>query len=474
MASGDELVRLTATQAVALLRQREITPLELIDAAAERIAAIDGEVNALPIRFFDAARDTARRLPASAPRGDSHPGWLAGLPIVAKDYNDVAGQLTTYGSPIFADAIAKTTDITVATLQANGAIPIAKSNVPEFAGAHTFNSVFGVTRNPWNLRKSAGGSSGGSAAALASGMVWLAMGSDLGGSLRIPASYCGIVGMRPSAGRVPRGVGLQPFDTLWVEGPMARTVADVALMLDAQAVQSSHDPLSFPRPGTAFVDAVRNPRTPRRIAFSSDLGIAKVDPEVAEICRAAVLRFSTMEIIVEEAAPDFSGAIDAFQTLRALLLATVHGELLKRERARIAPDIVWNIEKGLRLSIDEILAAKRARTALYHRVANFFDRYDILACPTVSVPPFPVEQRFPTEIGDEKLTTYIDWMSFTFVITLTACPAISISCGFTRSGLPVGLQLIGQSHGDFALLSAAHLLEQELRIAHQLPIEPRS
>jgi amidase len=165
-------------------------------------------VNALPIRFFDAARDTARRLPASAPRGDSHPGWLAGLPIVAKDYNDVAGQLTTYGSPIFANTIAKTTDITVATLEANGAIPIAKSNVPEFAGAHTFNSVFGVTRNPWSLRKSAGGSSGGSAAALASGMVWLAMGSDLGGSLRIPASYCGIVGMRPSAGRVPSACNL--------------------------------------------------------------------------------------------------------------------------------------------------------------------------------------------------------------------------------------------------------------------------
>jgi amidase len=305
-------------------------------------------------------------------------------------------------------------------------------------------------------------------------MVWLAMGSDLGGSLRIPASYCGIVGMRPSAGRVPRGVGLQPFDTLWVEGPMGRTVADVALMLDAQAVQSSHDPLSFPQPGTAFVDAVRNPRNPRRIAFSSNLGIAKVDPEVVEICRAAVLPFSTMGTIVEETSPDFSGAIDTFQTLRALLLATVHGELLKRERARIAPDIVWNIEKGLHLSIDEILAAKRARSALYHRVANFFDGYDILACPTVSVPPFPVEQRFPTEIGDEKLTTYIDWMSFTFVITLTACAAISLPCGFTRSGLPVGLQLIGRSHGDFALLSAAHLLEQELRIAHQLPIEPRS
>jgi len=474
MRSGDELIRLTATEAVALLRKREITPFELIDAAAQRIAATDGQVNALPIRFFEEARDAARRLRPFYLANDATPGWLAGLPIAVKDYNDIAGQPTTCGSPIFADAIANTTDITVATLEANGAIPIAKSNVPEFAGANTFNSVFGATRNPWNLRMSAGGSSGGSAAALAAGMVWLAMGSDLGGSLRIPASYCGIVGMRPSAGRVPRGKGLPPFDTLWVEGPMGRTVADVALMLYAQVMQSPHDPISFSKPGTAFVESVRTPRAPRRVAFSPDLGVSRITPNVDEICRRAAGHFTAMGVDIEEATPDFTDAIDAFQTLRAFLLATIRGELLQRERARIAPHIVWNIEKGLNLSVDELIRAERGRAALYHRVVQFFENYDVLACPTVAVPPFPVEQHFPTEIGDEKLTTYIDWMCLTFVVTLTACPAISIPCGFTRDGLPVGLQLIGRPHGDFALLSSAHLLEQELRIVGQLPIEPRA
>jgi len=470
---GDALIRLTATEAVALLRRGEIAPLDLIDAAAERIDAIDGQVNALPIRFFDRARDAARRLGGARASRDRRPGWLAGLPIAVKDYNDIAGQPTTYGSPIFAHAIAKATDITVATLEANGAIPMVKSNVPEFAGANTFNAVFGATRNPWDLGMSAGGSSGGAAAALASGMAWLAMGSDLGGSLRIPASYGGIVGLRPSVGRVPRGVGLPPFDSLWVEGPMGRTVADVALMLDAQSVQSTHDPLSFPAPRPPFTEAIRSPKQPRRVAFTPDLGLGQVDPEVVAICRTAARCFTAMGSDVAEATPDFTGAIDAFQVLRALLFATVRGELLANERERIAPDIAWNIEKGLKLAIAEVIRAERNRAALYHRVADFFEDYEILACPTVATPPFPVEQRFPVEIAGEKLTTYIDWMFLTFVVTLTGCPAISIPCGFTRSGLPVGLQLIGRSHGDFDLLAAAHLVEQELGIGAEVPIEPR-
>jgi amidase len=471
---ADPLVRLTATEAVGLLRRGEIAPIDLIDAAAERIGSIDGQVNALPIRFFDRGRDAARRLDAARARRDARPGWLAGLPIAVKDYNDIAGQPTTYGSPIFAHAIATATDITVATLEANGAIPIVKSNVPEFAGANTFNPIFGATRNPWDLRMSAGGSSGGAAAALASGMIWLAMGSDLGGSLRIPASYCGIVGLRPSVGRVPRGVGLPAFDSLWVEGPMGRTVADVALMLDAQSVQSTHDPLSSPAPQLPFAAATSRPKPPRRVAFTPDLGLGRVDPEVVAICRTAARRFAALGSDVAEAAPDFSGAIDAFQVLRALLFATVRGELLASQRERITADIAWNIEKGLKLAIAEVIAAERNRAALYHRVADFFEDYAILACPTVATPPFPVEQRFPVEIAGEKLTTYIDWMFLTFAVTLTGCPAISIPCGFTRSGLPVGLQLVGRSHGDFDLLSAAHLIEQELRVGTKVPIEPRS
>jgi amidase len=462
-----ELWRLTATEAVDRLRRREVSPLEMVDAAAARIEAIEPKVNALPIRFIDVARAQARTF---GHEPNEHPGWLAGLPIAVKDYNDVEGQLTTAGSPIFAHHRARTDDRTVAALRASGAIPLAKSNVPEFAGSHTFNPVWGVTRNPWDLGRTAGGSSGGAAAALAAHEVWLANGSCLGGSLRIPASFCGIVGLRPSPGVVPRGDGLPAFDSLWVEGPMARTVSDLALMLDAMAGSTPHDALSRPVPSGGFQAGMRQGRPPKRVGFSANLGLRSVDPEVATICKAAAMRFADMGCIVDDKAPDFSGAIDSFQVLRALLFADVRGDLLPRERARINPDIVWNIEKGQALTAAEIIGAMRDRNALFHRVARFFDDHDLLVCPTVAVPPFPVEQRFPTEIGGEKLTTYIDWMFLTFVITLTGCPAISLPCGLTRGGLPVGVQLVGRPHGDGELLGYARRLEQAL--GFELPILP--
>ena len=472
MNAHDELIRLTATEAVTRLKRREISPLELVEASVARIEAVDGKVNALPIRFFDIAREAARRFMAQKPPKEPPPGWLAGLPIAAKDYNDVGGQRTTFGSPIFANSIAAANDHTVATLERSGAIFMAKSNVPEFAGSNTFNPVFGATRNPWNLKMTAGGSSGGAAAALASGMQWLAMGSDLGGSLRIPASYCSIVGLRPSVGRVPRGSGLPAFDSLWVEGPMARNVPDLALMLDALSLQHPHDPLSLPGPRVSFVMSVQQAPRPHRIGFTPDLGVSNVDPEVAAICRAAAYRFKEFGIEVEDKAPDFSNAIDTFQTLRGLLFAALRGDLLAAERARINPSIVWNIEKGLKLTAEEIIRAERERAALYHRVAAFFDAYDLLLCPTVAVPPFPVEQPYPTQIGDRQLTSYIDWMFLTFVITLTGCPALSLPCGFTKDGLPVGLQIIGRSHADATVIAAASLLEQALGIASRLPIDP--
>jgi amidase len=462
-----ELWRLTASEAVVKLRRGEVSPLEMVEAAAARIEAVEPQINALPIRFLEAAREQAKRVRREDRK---HPGWLAGLPVAIKDYNDVAGQLTTNGSPIFAENRAQSDDRTVATLRGNGAIPLAKSNVPEFAGAHTFNPVWGITRNPWNPQKTAGGSSGGAAAALAAGEVWLANGSCLGGSLRIPASFCGVVGLRPSPGVVPRGDGLPAFDSLWVEGPMARNVADLALMLDALAAFTPHDPLSRPVPEGGYQAALRRARPPRRIGFSADLGLRKVDTEVAKICRAGVQRFVQMNCAVEETAPDFSGAIDCFQVLRALLFAELRGQLLAQERNRINPDIVWNIEKGQELTADEIIRARRERHSLLHRVACFFDDYDLLACPTVAVPPFPVEQRFPTEIAGEKLTTYIDWMFLTFVITLTGCPAISLPCGLTQDSLPVGIQLVGRPHGDAELLSAASLLEQALGLAGRVPL----
>lgn len=469
-----ELWRLSATEAVALLRAGEVSPLEMVEAAAARIEAVEPRVNALPIRFLDAAREEARRFPPPGAAGPDHPGWLAGLPVAVKDYNDVGGQRTTCGSPLFADHVAPADDLTVATMRARGAIPVAKSNVPEFAGSHTFNTVFGVTRNPWSLRRSAGGSSGGAAAALAAGEVWLANGSCLGGSLRIPASFCGVVGLRPSPGVVPRGAGLPAFDHLWVEGPMARTVPDVALFLDAQAAQSRHDPLSRPPPAAPFAQALRGARPPRRVGFSPDLGLLRVDPEVAAICRAGAARFAEMGAAVEEAAPDFSGAVEAFQALRALMFAGVRGDLLTRHRDRIAPEIVWNIEKGLALTAEEVLRAERLRHALFRRVAAFFETHDLLALPTVAVPPFPVEQRYPAEIGGVPATSYIDWMALTFAVTLTACPALSLPCGATREGLPVGLQLVGPPHGEAALLGAAALLEAALGLAAAVPRDPAS
>src|SRR3974390_104047 len=463
-----DLWRLTATEAVMKLRKGEVSPLEMVEAAVSRIEAMEPKINALPIRFFDEAREQAKRV-----RGEvrAHPGWLGALPVAIKDYNDVAGQLTTCGSPIFAQYRAPADDRTVATLRANGAIPLAKSNVPEFAGSHTFNPVWGITRNPWNLDRSAGGSSGGAAAALAGGEVWLVNGSCLGGSLRIPASFCGIVGLRPSPGVVPRGDGLPAFDSLWVDGPMARNVPDLALMLDAMAAFTQYDPLSRSLPSGGFQAALHRARPPRRIGFSTNFGLRSIDPEVARICRAGAQRFAELGCVIDEEAPDFSGAIDCFQVLRALLFADVRGDLLPRERDRINPDIVWNIEKGQSLTADAIIRPHHQRNTLFHRVARFFDSHDLLICPTVAVTPFLVEQRFPVEIAGEKLTTYIDWMFLTFVITLVGCPAISLPCGLTQDGLPVGLQLVGRPHGDVELLGTALLLEKALGFDRRVPLE---
>ncbi|KGJ03776.1 amidase [Paracoccus halophilus] len=471
--NADELIRMSATDVVAGLKKGELSPLDLLDALIDRTEKVEPHVNALPIRFFEEARKEAARFDPRSHENRDRPGFLAGLPVAIKDYNSVAGQLTTYGSPIFAENRAETSDNMVATIQDSGGIAYAKSNVPEIAGANTFNPVFGATRNPWDLRMTVGGSSGGSAASLASGTAWLATGNDLGGSLRIPASYCGIVGLRPSVGRVPRVADL-PYDALWVEGPMARNVPDLALMLDAMAHAHPADPLSFEAPARPFVEAVRDPKAPTRIGFTPNLGLSLVDPEVERLCREGVQAFAGAGSTVDETCPDFSGGIDAFQTLRAVLIASLRGELLETERERIAPEIIWNIEKGQNVTADQILAAERSRARIFGAMVKFFETHDILACPTVSVPPYPVEQRFPTRIGDQELTTYIDWMYLTFVITLTGCPAISVPCGFTSDGLPVGLQLIGRPKGDFDLISAAAVLEQSLGLSKQLPIMPKT
>ena len=467
----DELIAMSAREAVRRLRAREVSPLDLIDAAADRIAAVDGAVNALPTLCLDRARDAAKRFVTP---DDAGPGWLAGLPLAVKDLNDVAGVRTTYGSPIFADFVPDRNEVSVDTLERNGAIPFAKSNTPEFgAGANTFNEVFGKTRNPWNTALTCGGSSGGSAVALATGMAWLATGSDLAGSLRTPARFCGVVGLRPSPGRVAHGPSRNPFQTLAVDGPMGRTVGDVGLMLDAECGQDGRDPLSFARPGYSFLAAAEAPRAPRRIGFSANLGLGPVDAEVAEICRAAVARYAEVGTVVEEACPDFSGALDAFQILRAELFVGMRAALLREYRDQLKPEVIWNIEKGMGHSVGDAGRAEETRGEIYHRVVDWFGDYDLLACPTAITPPFDVDMRYLERLGDHAFDNYVDWLYIVFAITLTSCPVISLPAGFTASGLPVGVQLVARPRGEAVLLSFAAQLETILDLGSDRPILPR-
>ena len=470
--SSSELISMSAREAVSRLKSGEVTPLELIDAAEERIAVVDPAVNALPTLCMDMARAAAKSMTVP---DDPGPGWLGGLPIVVKDVTDVKGVRTTHGSPIFAENISERDDISVEVLKRNGAIVIGKSNTPEFAaGANTFNEVFGKTLNPWNTDMTCGGSSGGAAVAVATGMSWLATGTALGGSLRTPASFCSVVGLRPSPGRVAAGPQRDPFQSLSMNGPIARNVLDVALMLDAEVGGDARFPLALEAPLRSFQEAALNPLTPPRIGFTPDLGIGPVDPEVAEICRAGATRFAEAGAIVEESTPDFSGALDTFQTLRASAFVVNRAPLLEKHRDKMKPEMIWNIEKGMAQSSGDLSIALRERGALYQRVAAWFEDYDVLACPAAIVPPFDVDMRYVERVGAYEFANYVDWLYITFAITLTGCPAISVPIGFTASGLPVGLQLVGRPRSEAELLSFAARLEEIVDVSPVAPIDPRS
>ncbi len=467
------LWRLPAREVVRLLRRGAVTPAELIDAAVARIEAVDPAVNAVPTLCVERARARVRRLPR--PPADAR-GWLAGLPVLIKDLVDVEGVRTTYGCRAFAEHVPTASAIEVRRLEAHGAVVLGKTNTPEFgAGAQTFNEVFGVTRNPWDTRLTCGGSSGGAAVALATGMAWLADGSDLGGSLRTPAAFCAVVGLRSSPGRVPHGPATLPFDTLAVAGPMARDVRDLALMLDAMAGFEPEDPLSFAAPAESFVAAVERPAKPTRVAFSPDLGgITPVDAEIVAVCRRALERIAAAGVAVEEAAPDLSPATDVFTVLRAARFAAAQAPTLAMHRAALKPEVVWNIERGLALTADEIGRAERERGAMQRRMVAFLQTYDLLLTPAAIVPPFPVEQRWLAELNGHSFPSYIDWVTIAYAITLTGCPALSLPCGFTAAGLPVGLQIVGPPRGEAALLRAATWIEDLLDLAGAVPIDPRA
>jgi amidase len=466
-----DLIRMTATAIVEGLRSGDITPLDCLDALERRVAGVDGKVNALPTLCFDRARTHARQIMAKPP---SERGLLAGLPVPIKDLADVAGVRSTQGSPIFKDRIADTSDLLVTHLEGNGGVIYAMSNTPEFgAGAHTFNEVFGATLNPWNTRMSASGSSGGAAVALATGMAWAAHGSDLGGSLRNPASFCGVAGMRPSPGRVAASVFSKIDSTLGVEGPMARNVEDLALLFDAMVGEEPADPLSLPSDGTSYLKAARSGWKPKRVAVSRDLGLPPVDPAVAELVLAAAAKLEAEGVVVEEAHPDLKETRECAQTLRALAYSNMR-PLLDQHRGLLKPEVVWNIEKGLSLTGAEIARAEAQRGDMFRRMRKFFETYDLLLCPTTIVPPFPVEQRYVAECNGVTFESYVDWLMIVHAITLTCSPAISIPCGFTSNHLPVGLQVVAPGRGEAKLLAGARFIEQVLGLGAITPIDPRS
>jgi amidase len=466
------LVRETACAIVDKLKRGEVTPLDLLDVLEKRIGEVDKKVNALPTLCFDRARGHAKALMQKRP---DERGMLAGLPVPIKDLTDVKGVLTTQGSPIYKDRIPAESDILVERLEENGGVIYAKSNTPEFgAGANTFNEVFGATVNPWDTSRSAAGSSGGAAVALATGMAWLAHGSDMGGSLRNPASFCGVVGLRPSLGRVAHTPHFKVDRTLGVQGPMARNVEDIALLLDAMSGEHPADPLSLPLLPTSFLSAARSGKKPKRVAYSPDLGITPVDPEVIGITRKAAQRFAEAGIIAEEAHPDLHEAHECFHVLRALDFAISKAALLRNHRDKLKPEVIWNIEQGLKLSVEQVARAEAQRVAMTERTLQFFESYDLLLSPATIVPPYPVRNRYVAECAGKKFDNYVEWLGIVYAITLACCPALSLPCGFTASGLPVGLQIVAKPRAEAELLAGAKVLEDILGVRDTTPIDPQA
>lgn len=471
-----DLHKLTAADMISRLKSGEIAPTEAVEAAYARIDTVDDMINAMPTLCRDRAMKAAKAIEDDAAQNADRrddPTWLAGLPVAVKDLVDVAGVRTTYGSPIYADHVPETSDIMVERLEANGAVVIGKSNTPEFgSGGNTFNPVFPATTTPWNTSRSAGGSSGGAASALASGEVWLATGSDYGGSLRTPASFCGIVGLRPSPGRIANGPSPTPFGTMAVEGPMARNVRDTAIFLDAMVGAHPKDPMAMEAPSQSFQSAATPDGKPRRAAFSRNLGVTPVDPEVADICEKAAEKLAAAGWEITDDIPDFSGAMDAFHAIRAASYAAGMGDLLETKRDLLKADNIWNIEKGLSQSGDDLGRAERTRGALFHRMVAFFEDHDLLLAPTACMPPFPVEWEYPREFNGMLSENYMEWLRLPCVLTVTGSAVMSLPVGVTESGLPVGMQFCGPYAGERQVIAATAQAEMIMGMAGMVPRDP--
>ncbi|MEU7204348.1 amidase [Streptomyces sp. NPDC045470] len=442
-----------ATDLAARIRRREVSAREVVQAHLDRIERVNPRVNALVSLDPEGAMAAAAAADEHLARGGTA-GPLHGLPIAFKDTHLTRGMRTTYGSPLRADSVPDEDELLVQRIQAAGAIRIAKTNVPEFgAGSHTFNPVFGVTRNPYDLTRSAGGSSGGAAAALAAGLQPLADGSDMGGSLRNPASFCNVVGLRPTPGRVPSYPAWNPWDTLTVPGPMARTVADAALLLSVMAGPDPRCPVSLEGPGEPFREPLERDLAGLRVAWTPDLGgRVPVDAEVREVLEPQAEVFRQLGCRVEADCPDLDGADDVFRILRAHHFDLALGAALDASREALKPSLAWNIEQGRRLTGPDLARATACRARLHLSAVDFFTRYDVLLAPVSQVAPFDAAAEYPATVAGEPQHTYIDWMRSAYFVSVLGVPALSVPAGFTPDGLPVGLQIVGPPRADLAVL----------------------
>ncbi len=449
-----DLTRLPAAELRRRMDTGDLTPTELVEASLERVERLNPELNAvvtLSETALDEARELERRDAAGEPRGT-----LYGLPAGIKDVTQVGGMRTTFGSPMYADHVPEEDALVVRRLREAGAIILGKTNTPEFAaGGNTFNEVFGCTRNPWNPELSAGGSTGGGAVGLATGMIALAEGTDLGGSLRIPASFCGVVGLRPSPGLVPTYPSAYLWDNMQVTGPMARTAEDVALMLGAVCGPSPLSPNTQAIAGRDFVEAVRRgPKSGLRIAYAPDPVGLGIDPDVARVCRESADTLAAAGIEVEEVDLDLAYGFEAALSIRGHWMVVHQYDHLDR-MDELGVNVRANTEAGLAMSVEALGAAEHARAQIWEDFRQLFETYDHLLTPCMAVPPFPVEQNYPETIGGKQMTTYIDWIAPTFVLSLAGLPISSVPCGLDDSGMPVGMQIVGRPRDEEATLALA-------------------
>jgi len=470
--SPEDLCFTPALELRDMIRRKLVSPVEVVQTFLGRIEKVNPKINAYCTLVPEMALESARKAESEIMRGGEI-GLLTGLPVAIKDLNLTAGLRTTFGSKLYENFVPDVDALLVERLKKAGAVIMGKTNTPEFgAGASTFNKVFGITRNPWDTAFTVGGSSGGAAAAVAAGILPLAQGGDLGGSLRAPASFCGVVGLRPSPGRVPSYPNELNWDDLNVQGPIARTVGDTALLLEAMSGADSRSPVSLSSEQGEFLRAVKDPEIKNlRFAWSDNLNLIPVDKEILEIARPAIDVFRGLGCQVVEETPDFSGVKEVALILRGLRFVALYQDQMDDPEFQrwVNPLVTGNIEQGLKFSIRDVARAHRQRSEIWDRLRQFFDKYDFLLTPTMPIPPFPAEAQYPTEIGGRPMEHYLDWLWLTYAISVTGSPAVSVPCGWTEKGLPVGLQIIAPHRAEAALLRAAAAYETAAPWADKRP-----